>query len=237
VYTPEWLAGFSASVDWYSINIKNAIGSTVNPLTACFEGFAAYCPLVIRNTAGVITEIDTFPVNTAQATASGLDLELTYLTDLWGGSLSVHGVGNYADETTNTQNGIVLDNAGSVGYDTLGGGLPKVRATVSATYEVGPYSGTIQTRVFGAAVYDAAYAQGYIDNNNVPAVAYLDLRGSMYLGELRQYQAYFAVDNILNTPPPSIPQLWSGTPYTVPTRPTIYDAIGTTLRVGLRWTL
>jgi iron complex outermembrane recepter protein len=115
--------------------------------------------------------------------------------------------------------------------------VPKVRATVSATYEVGPYSGTIQTRVFGAAVYDAAYAQGYIDNNNVPAVAYLDLRGSMYLGELRQYQAYFAVDNILNTPPPSIPQLWSGTPYTVPTRPTIYDAIGTTLRVGLRWTL
>src|SRR5262249_10287891 len=128
VVTPDWFPGFNISVDWYSINIKQAIGSTPNALTACFQGFTVYCPLVIRNAAGMITEIDSYPVNTAQAAASGLDLEMTYSTELWDGTLSMHAVGNYTDETTTTQNGLVLDNAGSLGYDQLGGGEAKARA-------------------------------------------------------------------------------------------------------------
>ncbi|HEY4276126.1 MAG TPA: TonB-dependent receptor [Rhizomicrobium sp.] len=234
VLTPNWLPGFNMSVDWYSINIKSAIGTTPNALTACTAGQTIYCQYVIRNAAGIVTEVDSLPVNTSQATSSGLDVEMDYTTDLWGGSLGLHGVASYTDESTSTSNNVVLDNAGSVGYDIIGGGEPKLRGTVTADFRYGPFSQTIQSRFFGSAVYSNAYAPGYIDDNSIPWVAYLDLRGSYDMS--KSLQLFYAVDNVLNTPPPWIPSIYtsSSAPYTPPSRLTIYDGLGRYFRVGVR---
>jgi iron complex outermembrane receptor protein len=234
-YLPNWLPGFSASVDWYSINIKNAIGSTPNALTYCFLGFTVYCPLVTRNSAGVVTEVDSYPVNTAVASVSGLDMEFSYTTDLLGGNLSLHGVASYTDENTTTLNGVTLNNAGSLGSDTLGRGLPKLKSLISATYGYDRFSGTIQTRIWGSARYNALYDPSYLgDNNNIAPVAYLDIRGSYDLGSEKEYQMYFAVDNLLDHDPPSIPPLYTGQPFTAPTLTTTYDTLGRVGRFGIR---
>ncbi len=75
-----------------------------------------------------------------------------------------------------------------------------------------------------------------IDDNHVPAIAYLDLRASYYLGDHKHLQFYVAADNVLGTNPPIIPSsIATASPsFYVPARTDIYDALGTTFRFGIR---
>lgn len=239
VITPDWLPGFSASFDWYYINIKGAIGtlSAEQELQYCFQGVTQYCPFIIRNAAGTLVEIDSVPSNNSFAKVSGLDIEAGYTTGLWDGSLDLRMLANYTDETTTVNaTGLVTDNAGSVGNLVGAGGEPKFKSTITATYSWGPWSGTIQTRLISSArllnTYD--YTPNAIDNNSVPWIGYLDLRGSYNITD--NWQAFFALDNVLNTNPPDAPGAYnSASAYYAPTSPgTIYDLLGRQYRIGIR---
>ena len=73
-----------------------------------------------------------------------------------------------------------------------------------------------------------------VDDNTVPPVAYLDLRGSYRWTE--NIQIYAAMDNVFNTPPPVVAATTnSSTPYDASVRDDIYDAIGRQYRVGVRF--
>jgi iron complex outermembrane receptor protein len=252
VYTPNWLEGFSLSVDWYYINIKGAIGtlSAEQELAYCFAApsTSPYCPLIIRSTDAAapvinglkpIVEIDSVPSNNSFAKVSGLDIEAGYNHELWGGNLGVHAVANYTDEaTTVNATGLVTDNAGSVAVGGIigAGGEPKFKSTITATYNFGPWSGTVQTRLISSArllsTYD--YTPGAVDNNAVPWVGYLDLRASYNFND--NWQLYGAMDNAMNIPPPNAPGTYnSGSSYYAPTSPgTVYDLLGRTYRIGFR---
>ena len=237
VLTPNWLPGLSASFDWYSIDIHGAIASisAENELAYCFAGQAQFCSLIHRNSAGVLTQIFSVPTNTASETTSGLDVEAGYVHDLWDGSINLRALANYTDETTIVQNGSRVDNAGSLSASTVGGGgQPKFKATLTATYDWGAYSGTVQTRLIGASRLDNIWTPAIVANNDVPWVGYLDLRGSANINA--NWQIYFAMDNALDTPPPTVPQLYStGSSYYTPDSPgTVYDLMGRMYRVGVR---
>lgn len=237
VLTPNFVPGLSLSVDWYSIDIKGAIGtlSAENELAYCYAGQQQYCQFIIRNSAGTLVEIDSVPSNNSYAKTSGLDVEAGYSTDLWGGSLDVHAVANYMDENTTVDaSGLVTDNAGAVGRLTGAGGRPKFRSTVTTTYNWGAYSGTVQTRIISSARLLNSWTSSDVDNNSVPWVGYLDLRGSYRFNS--NWQAYFAMDNVLNTPPPAAPGAYnSGGSYYAPQSPgTVYDLLGRVYRVGMR---
>lgn len=65
VYQPSWLTGFSTSVDWYRIDISDAIGQLTaqNEVTACANGSdPSLCQYVIRRDGapnGVIERVET----------------------------------------------------------------------------------------------------------------------------------------------------------------------------------
>jgi len=236
VWTPNWAPGLSASFDWYSIDIKNAIASvsTVNILNYCFQGQAYFCQFITRNAQGLLTSIVSSPTNSGTQTTSGLDAEVGYSEDLWGGNLDLRLLANYTDENVITQNGNQFDNAGSLSASTIvGAGVPKFKSTISVGYTWGPYSATIQSRIFGSAHLINGY-DTLIDNNDVPAIAYLDLRGSYNVTD--QWQVYGAIDNVLDQNPPSVPQLWStGNAYYQPgTNAAVYDTLGRQYRIGVR---
>ena len=115
-----------------------------------------------------------------------------------------------------------------LGSATFGGyegtGQPKLRATLSATYTANSWSFTAQGRFFGpmvitnglegqAGIAPLALVGGtlnsgtpspnQIDDNNIPGVAYLDLRGSYRWGS--NIVLYSAIDNVTDVPPPFIP--------------------------------
>ena len=240
VLTPHWINGLSISADWYSINIKNAIytASSNAILQQCAAGVALYCSqLIFQGTQypGALSQINTAPINASSQTTSGLDVQADYAMDLFGGTMNWHAVANYTDEETQTAIGVKYDYAGSLGSDSLVQGFPKFRATLSSTYAEGPWSGTIQGRFIGSAVINNAWrGTNVVDNNAIPFVGYLDLRGSYKWNE--NIQLYGAINNFTDVPAPNVATLASssGGNQNVGTIPTLYDALGRVYRAGVR---
>lgn len=96
VYQPSFLDGFSVSVDWYRIEIDNAIGS-VNGLNQTIQdiclaspgGSSPYCALVVRPISYNSTAPGNYPIqiynvsqNIARTYVEGYDFELSYRANL-----------------------------------------------------------------------------------------------------------------------------------------------------------
>jgi len=69
---------------------------------------------------------------------------------------------------------------------------------------------------------------GLVDDNDIPAIAYLDLRASWRFDEHVQF--YGAIDNLMDTAPPQIVSTSGGTG----TNAMVYDALGRAIRMGVR---
>jgi len=252
VLTPEWIEGLSVSFDWYNINIHNGIYTPTAQvaINRCLQGESVYCSeLLFSPTANGGTQpyqVNTYPLNAASIRTSGLDIAANYPMDLFGGHLDWRFMSNYTDEYTQTAVGVTYDSAGA-----LGGPLayaanqePKWHGILSATYSEGPWSATVQGRFYGAAVLTNGVANlpanvaraslspsgvltlgagngNLIDDNNVNPVGYLDLRLSYDWS--KGVQTYAAVDNLTNVPMPEDGQ------------PNVYDPLGRTIRVGVRF--
>ena len=251
VLTPHWVEGLSLSLDWYSISLHGLIVTTdFNTIVGrCFAGEQVYCAQIVGLSGNTYAQVKSQPVNASYQSTSGLDFEARYHTDLFGGNLDLAFLGNYMNDFTRTLNGVTYQGAGATaGY--FSAGFPKFRATLSSTYSQGPWSFTAQTRLIGSAVLDhgtegqaaipgfaligpafnssngGEIGPGILGNLSVPFTAYLDLRASFDVNE--NLQIYAAVDNALDTPPPF-------TNFTGTTNNTVYDALGRTARIGVRF--
>jgi len=248
VLTPHWIDGLSISADWYSILIKKSIFTTnaTQVLALCNANAASpYCGQLIfqgPQLAGfppgtlALSAIQTFPANSASQTVSGLDFQADYVMPLFNGMLNWHLVGNYTDEQTQNAIGINFDYAGSLSNASSITGTPKFKTTLSSTYAEGAWSGTVQGRFLGTGKLNNAWGPLQVDDNDVPAVAYLDLRGSYKWDD--NLQLYAAVDNVTNVPPPNIPSTQAqgqNAYYFSAIRQDVYDAIGRQYRVGVRF--
>jgi iron complex outermembrane receptor protein len=254
VLTPSLVPGLTLSADWYSINIHGAI-DTVDFQTLidrCLAGQTIYCgQLVFAGGAAQPTQVNVFALNSAVDSTSGLDLAGNYAHPLFGGTLTWDLVGNYTDQQTRTAQGITYDRAGALGGspDVYASGIPKLRANLSATYDEGPFSFTLQTRFIGSAVLSNGTQgvarlvsaslspagvltrgdiRGLVDDNSIGAVTYLDLRGSWRWSENLLF--YGAMDNAGGVSPPVIATTGGGnTP-----NAGVYDTLGRTIRIGVR---
>jgi outer membrane receptor protein involved in Fe transport len=254
VLTPQFISGLSISLDWYSINIHGGIYTTATQteVNRCLQGQTVYCQLLNPNPltsppGTVPTSVASTPANAAGIKTSGLDMSANYLVDLFGGNLLWEMRGNYTDEYTMDAIGIVYDSAGAVGPTPLtyaATSLPKARGMLSATYTDGPWSGTVQGRLFGAAVLTngpqnlpshivraslsptGVLTQGVIPGNlvggnDIDPVGYLDLRLSYQWSP--NIKVFGAVDNFTDVPRP----LFGSN--------AVYDVLGRTYRFGVRF--
>ncbi len=237
VLTPHWVEGLSLSADWYSIELKKAIATISSDVitTQCEKGVQLFCNQVtyITNGSGTYLQVATQPINANSQSVSGLDFQADYTTEFMSGALNLRAIGNYMDQQSQSAAGITLDYAGAIGSDSSPRGIPKFRTTLSASYIEGPWQGTVQSRIIGSAKLNNAWGPLDVDNNAIPAVAYLDLRASYKWND--NIQLYGAIDNVINTPPP-IPAATSNALnfYDQSIRDDIYDAIGRSFRIGVR---
>ena len=236
VLTPRWAPGLSLSADWYSIQINKAI-ATINASTLvaqCTAGIQISCAqLVFGGPGGSLSQINTLPINANRQTVSGLDLEGDYHISFRAGAIDLHWIANYTDEQTQTAQGVTVEYAGGIGADSPVRGVPQFKTSFAATYAQGPWQGTVQGRLIGAARLNTAWGPLNVDDNNVPPVAYLDLRGAY--SWTSNIQLYAAIDNLFNTAPPLVAGTTNSlTPYDASIRDDVYDAIGRQYRVGVR---
>jgi iron complex outermembrane recepter protein len=242
IWSPAAVPGFTASLDYYSIEIDDAIVGTSFDyvLAQCFAGREIFCPLIRRNAEGIITIIAGAPVNAAAADTSGFDFESSYSREIFNGFLTARIMANYTNERVFDQRGVVADMAGSLNRDppNIGQGLPKFKAIANLTYTQDRYAATVQLRGIGSAKLNNAWTSLDVDDNSVPSVTYLDIRASMSLDSGKKYQAFLAINNVLSEAPPIVAHSSeAGLPYFyIPTRTDIYDTFGRSWRVGLRAT-
>ncbi|NKX18703.1 TonB-dependent receptor, partial [Alteromonadaceae bacterium A_SAG5] len=102
VYTPSWFKGFTATVDYWEIELTDAIssidGQTI--LDRCVDSESGinnvYCGLVDRDgTTGEITQIRSYALNIAGQEAKGVDFELGYDFDALEGAFRTSLIATY----------------------------------------------------------------------------------------------------------------------------------------------
>ena len=252
VYQPSWLRGFQASVDYYNINIANAITTiaTQTIVNGCAAGDQAYCSLISVGGAPVTTTaglngasgivVKSSPVNVANVKTSGVDVELAYGAPVFGGKLGLRAVGNYALTYTNSSaaapNGPTFINAlGLAG----GAGTPQWTANLSEQYdhpltEDSSLALALQERLIAAGKFNPNYtaAQFPTSEQNIPMVTYTDATATYKFKALgAKQELYFTVTNLFNVTPPVAPAASS---FQASTNYELYDVLGRRWIIGLK---
>ncbi|HEY4368038.1 MAG TPA: TonB-dependent receptor [Steroidobacteraceae bacterium] len=213
VYQPSFVPGLSASVDYWNIDLKDAINtiSAQQIVDACQSGNQDLCqainggaPLDLTKTGGSAgrNAIAIKPFNLAQQLVRGIDYEASYRSPMSIFSNSLSGdfmirllatnfLKNYTDNTVS----LPLDVAGQ---NTAGtGSTPDWRWTASFTYNLEPFSATLAARGVSAGTYGNNFIEcssgcpvstidhPTINDNHIPGATYLDLSLSytMLLGK------------------------------------------------------
>lgn len=244
VYQPSWLQGFGITVDWFDIDVQGAIGQlgAQEIMDRCFDGAAAICALIDRDTSGQVILIRNLFVNTDEARTRGLDVEASYqrAIDLFGGNeqVSVRLLGTYLKDVSTTLAGASkIDRAGQTGQFGPTGGIPEYQASLNLGYERGGFAASIQERYIGSGVFNAEWVEGVdIDDNSVESALYTNLHlsyGTEIGGGDTTYEVWLAVSNLFDEPPAFAPNFgFTGSSHT---NSNLFDIYGRRYNVGVRF--
>lgn len=232
VVQPSWLPGFSASVDYYYIQLDDAItavsGATAG--TLCSAGEAYFCGLFTYNGSTPVSYRSPY-INASALRTKGLDMALTYRMGLGGSNnaaLTLAASGTYAFHFYNTlgTGSAPIDYAGENGPS----GLPRFRSNSSLTYSDDDFSLTAQLVTISAGKIDATADLGpstSINTNRVKAMQYLNLQSSFNVSG--GFKFFMGVNNLFDRDPPPLP---SATLFSL-TNGIYYDTIGRSFTAGI----
>lgn len=248
---PDFLPGFSASVDYYDIKLDGMISTLTaqQQVDLCVAGNQTLCSQMLLNSPIPNTNfVRVQAFNLAKARNKGLDIEMSYRTELDGlgmpGALTLRALGTHAISFV-TESGIVgtipVESAGvNLGNPVASSGIPDWKVRLTQDWSTENFSVTLTERWISDGVYSNEYiecqtncpvstvARATIDNNQMKGATYLDLGGTYRATE--NITTYFQVDNLLNEDPVAAP----GTTVSLGLNPFLYDALGRTYRVGFR---
>ncbi len=251
VLTPRFLRGFTASVDYFRIDLEDAIDSlsaqeTVN---RCFEGRQEYCDAItddpVRSTPAIPYKlIRTQPFNFVSKLVRGIDFDAAYRLPVGGeSSITLKGTATrYIENLSDT--GIV----GTVPVNSVGanGGqatTPKWIFRANLNYSTPTFSGTVTGRGVSSGKYLANAIEcttgcptstsqfPTYDNNHVKGLFYVDLNLTQKVRTWGNSEAefFFNVSNLFDAHPLLLPETG------LAANSTYSDLLGRTFRVGFRF--
>jgi len=228
------LDGLGLSLDWFNIDIKDALGqlSFQNIVNGCYiQGATDLCQYVLRDpTTNQITRIDSLFINLSQQVLTGIDVELNYQRDinLFGGGETL-GFRIFASQVKEFYN--QLPNAPR---DNIGREQPEWRVLPALTYSRGAFRAFLQGRYFDSRTLNRLWREGVnVDNNTVASVTYADLNLSYNVDvEEQTWRLNFNVTNLLDRAPPQTPGNPGFVGGTGGPSAGLYDTVGRTYTVG-----
>ena len=237
VYSPNFVDGLNITVDYYEIEITDAISSFSAQVTAdqCVRqpDFPnnPFCDLITRNPrTGLVDRINALSINSAKLNTKGVDFSADYTTDLGPGVLRVTMNGTHAleDDFLPFIGGEVID-----GLEEIGS--PKWKINTTLTYSWENLSVGLSTRFIDGV---------NVDNDNpsagpgtISSFVYSDLQVRYVFGEEGRYETFVGVDNIFDKAPPVLGQGINGDVTGTNTASDIYDPIRRYGYVGVRFNL
>ena len=244
VYQPEWLPGFSAALDWYDVEVKEAIDflGVQEIVDQCFQtGAPTFCNRVTRDAAtNRISRVENTFANVDKRLVSGADLELSYTRDipLLGeiGTLRWRFLGSWLRENATQEEGTPKrDLVGQIG---LASALPEYRWTSSVALERGPLNLFVQGRWVDGGVINIDWVEGVdIDNNDIGSAFYADARASyrLDLSTRGEFEAFVHVSNLFDKEPNLIPSWSSFSGTSINTNESLYDVLGRRYTLGVQY--
>ncbi|MDK2766937.1 MAG: TonB-dependent receptor [Sphingomonas sp.] len=238
------------SVDYYHIEIKDAIGSLQlsDILPRCFNSDGVsnptyslnnpYCDRITRDPlTGQISDGRQGLFNFATYTVSGIDAQLSWKfgLDALGmsenaGSLELRSSASYLiDYTVAGLLGSPTRNyTGTAGFGSVGGGVshPKWKINTSLTYERDNFNATLAWRHISPMIHSDLLANPASTTPGVGAYNYLDFHAEFDVND--RFIFGFGVTNLTDKTPPFI----SATPLT--TDAATYDVIGRTFQASIK---
>lgn len=248
VYQPSFVPNLSLTVDYYDIEIEDAIaifGGGLSPtITACRQDLSLsnpFCvPLTTRGDDGQLRDVPLLNQNIAVMKTSGIDFRVDYRYDLarWG-SLSWTLAGVHVKENSFQGSPVVAatDCAGYVGGGACTNADPKWRGVQRLSWDYGDMSVSLRHRYIGD-VKNGRIAGALSTNSPIPnvpvlelgAVSYFDLSASWDITD--DYTIYGVVDNVFDKSPAIIGNT-DGRGF-VNTDSQTYDVIGRYFSVGAK---
>ncbi|MBN8829604.1 MAG: TonB-dependent receptor [Sphingomonadales bacterium] len=229
VLQPSGIPGLRASVDYFRIDLRDAIDSltAANIGNFCTAGQQLYCSFITFAPNGTPVSLAAPVQNIASFKSTGLDFALSYRLGLGGSSsLTTRFSGTYA--LKNLINGV--DRAGENGLGSLGA-VPHFRGNIQETFETGPLSLTAQLLYISKGNNDNTFntiPALTINKNEIPAMAYVNLFSTLRIDERMELTA--SIDNLLNTDPPVSPYATQGQAV----NGQYYDKVGRAFEIGVR---
>ncbi|MCL6251526.1 TonB-dependent receptor [Altererythrobacter sp. KTW20L] len=218
-----FLGQFRASIDYYDIDIKDAISTLgqQNIVNRCVAGDQLSCSLITRDVNNNITNVTDTIQNVNQLIARGIDFQIDFNQPL----------GNESDLSlvilaSHVMDLITVDSVGQTeraGQTGLRGGTPAgipdwtvdatMRLDLNDTFSISGRARWINSGFFFPTFVqpgDEGFAftnPNSANINSVPARAYFDLLGTVNVptGFTEDLAFYAGVDNILNQDPPRFP--------------------------------
>ena len=239
VLTPDFLEGFTMTIDYYDIKIEDGISELSQEfiLTECIEGNDSQCANVKRGNNGdlwVGSNVDTsgqiiaLQDNLAVEQVKGIDVVASYDFDIgkWG-SINLHDVMSYIDQwdTQELSNAPKTECAGTFA-GVCGYPAPDLRNNLRATW-ITPWNVTASAQW--------RYISSVDDYNNIrdlKSMNYLDVSAIWDINEWASVRA--GVNNVTDKAPPIVGADIAATSYygAGNTFPGMYDANGRYFFVG-----
>ncbi|MGI8932050.1 MAG: TonB-dependent receptor domain-containing protein [Sphingomicrobium sp.] len=241
VLAPRFLPGFTASADYFRIDLKDAIDSLSadDIVNRCFEGVTEYCDAITpdpNNPARVL--IRRQPFNLTSIKVRGIDFEAAYRARIAEGNFTLRGVA-----TRNIDNILTTGIPGNVPVNTVGStSLPKWFYRFSANYDTPSYGITAVARGVSSSVFDAAAIECQtscpLSTPQNPTYDDLAISGAFYvdlnlttkfnIGGKPSGEFFVNVTNLFDRWPILLPEtgLAANTTYS--------DLLGRAFRVGIR---
>ena len=220
VITPSGLSGFTATLDWYDIKIKNAISALGmdDILNQCaLTGNAALCGLIHRDQYGSLWLTGngyavTTNQNIAKYERQGIDTNITYSVPIGKSLLDINLIGAYYNKVYYDTAIYTYDCAGLYG-NQCGTPTPKWRHMLRFNWETGPTTFTAVWRMIGSVTVDYASNQPALSAPTfvpyyqalgaakLPAYNYVDLSFNYKVGKTVSFT--LGVNNIADKEPPT----------------------------------
>jgi outer membrane receptor protein involved in Fe transport len=258
VYEPRWLPGLSLSIDYFKIQLNDAISAvngnaTYDTICDQSNNTSPYCALFVRplpfsntTTANYAIKVYGGPQNVALIETDGLDLEAGYkfdLASLWdrlGGRLNLRFLASYQPNFWYQASAVVpkYQQAGTANALLSGSptstGEPVWKTNLMGAYTYGHFDVNVQYRWRSAMKTDFNPLDVWV-NPTIPARAYTDLTVT-YNFEMDKHSAsiFLAVQNLFNVQPVTFSTV-SG--FLIGLNNPIYggdDAIGRYVTVGFK---
>ena len=250
VFQPSFLPGFSASVDYWKVDIADAIGTLgfQRIVDDCFASpTSSVCSLITRDAiTGRLNQVRNITQNIAAAAGKGIDIEVSYrrAVSLFGGDENVsarlfwsHLIEN-STTTDRTNLATYFDLAGQTGV----GNLPDDSVTAIQSYTVDGFNFSLTERFISSGIYNKRYnlpgVRPDVADNTVPSVIYVNLSAS-YTWDMAggSFELFGNVQNLLDRDPPLTPTVFDSSLGQTGNQVNagLFDLLGRRFTIGVRF--